>query len=186
MKDQDNTALYHTKSNILFENTNPENYYKHHPRPILVGDKLRNADNIGAIIRLADNIGAAKAMFLGDATSVKQSKIQRCAASSFHNIAWGFVEMHDIDAIMHEGYSPVCIETASHSTDIFATPLPEKPAFIVGNEVHGIGKELLDKTSVCVYIPVPGPTRSLNVSHAMGVAVFEWWRQMQQRINQIK
>lgn len=186
MNDFDETVFFNTKSNILFENTNPETYYRHHPRPILIGDKLRNADNIGAIIRLADNIGAVKAMFLGDAASVKQSKIQRCAASSFHNIAWSFVDMDDIDAIMQEDYIPVCIETASHSSDIYSTSLPQKPAFIVGNEVHGIGKELLQKASVCVYIPVPGPTRSLNVSHAMGVAVFEWWRQMQQRNNQLK
>lgn len=168
-----------TKSNFLFEKILPELYYSKFPQPILIGDKLRNADNIGAIIRLADNIGAKNALFLGDPSLVKQSKIQRCAASSYRNIEWYFTDDQKIESLLQEGYELVCIETAPNATNIYETLLPQKPAFIVGNEVHGIRQQLLDMAAYCIYIPVPGSTRSLNVSHAMGIAVFEWWRQMQ-------
>ena len=51
-------------------------------------------------------------------------------------------------------------------------------AFIVGSERNGLSEELLVQCDLVVYIPVPGPTRSLNVSHAAAVALFEWQRQM--------
>ena len=54
-------------------------------------------------------------------------------------------------------------------------------AFIVGSERDGLSNELLKQCDVVVYIPVPGPTRSLNVSHAAAVALFEWQRQMLQK-----
>ena len=55
-------------------------------------------------------------------------------------------------------------------------------AFVVGNESRGIREEILEQCDKIVYIPVPGPTRSLNVSHAAAVALFEWQRQMIVRI----
>ena len=63
------------------------------------------------------------------------------------------------------------------SNDIYETELPADAAFIVGNESHGIHEEILNQCDMVVYIPIPGPTRSLNVSHAASVALFEWYRQ---------
>ncbi len=167
------------KSNELFQEIKPETYYSRHPRPVLLGDQLRNADNIGAIIRLADNIGAREAQFIGEAEHVSATKIQRCAASSYRNIPWQFTTIEAVDSLIEEGYSIVCIETAVSAENLFDVKLARKAAFVVGHEVHGIRPELMAKAHQSVYIPVPGPTRSLNVSHAMAVTLFEWWRQMQ-------
>ncbi|MCK9289999.1 MAG: hypothetical protein M0P54_00125 [Bacteroidales bacterium] len=175
---QSHSLIDTTRSNELFQVLQPEVWYMHHPRPVLAADSLRNAENIGSLIRIGDNIGALELLLLRASTDVNQAKIRRIAASSYKNISWRYAGQQEIEHYCKQGYEMVCIETTSSATNIFETLLPSKPLFMVGNEVHGIQPALLDMADYCVYVPVPGPTRSLNVSHAMAVAVYEWWRQM--------
>ncbi|MBQ1759851.1 MAG: TrmH family RNA methyltransferase [Prevotella sp.] len=151
------------------------------PRPILIADHLLTPDNMGALIRLADNIGANEVCFLGREEEHRLGKVRRAAASSRDNIRWYFSEESDLHKIVPEGKTIVAIETADNATCIYDTQLPEDLAFIVGGESHGLSEELLSQCDMVVYIPVPGPTRSLNVSHAAAVALFEWQRQMRER-----
>ena len=170
--------MTYLKSNDLFEGIAPETLFEHVPRPMLIADHLLTPDNIGALIRLADNIGATEVCFLGREEEHRLGKVRRAAASSRDNIKWYFSEETDLQKIVPERKKIVAIETADNATCIFDTQLPENVAFIVGSESHGLSDELLAQCDQVVYIPVPGPTRSLNVSHAAAVALFEWQRQM--------
>ena len=170
--------MSYLKSNTLFEQIRTEDIYQRVPRPILIADHLLTPDNIGAMIRLADNIGATEVCFLGREEDHRLGKVRRAAASSRDNIKWYFSEETDLRKIVPEGKAIVAIETADNATCIYDTELPEDVAFIVGSESHGLSDELLAQCDQVVYIPVPGPTRSLNVSHAAAVALFEWQRQM--------
>lgn len=170
--------MTYLKSNTLFEQIKTEELYRHVPRPLLIADHLLTPDNIGAMIRLADNIGASEVCFLGNEDEHRLGKVRRAAASSRDNIRWYFSEESDLRKLVPEGKKIVAIETADNATCIYDTPLPEDVAFIVGSERNGLSEELLDQCDMVVYIPVPGPTRSLNVSHAAAVALFEWIRQM--------
>lgn len=170
--------MSYLKSNDLFAQTEPESLYSSIPRPMVIADHLMTPDNIGAMIRLADNIGATEMCFLGKEEEHDLGKIRRAAASSRDNIRWYFSEETDLQKIVPEGKTIVAIETADNSTCIYDTPLPENVAFVVGSERFGIREEILAQCDKVVYIPVPGPTRSLNVSHAAAVALFEWQRQM--------
>ena len=170
--------MSYLKSNTPFEQIRTEDIYQRVPRPMLLADHLLTPDNIGALIRLADNIGATEVCFLGREEEHRLGKIRRAAASSRDNIKWYFSEETDLRKIVPEGKTIVAIETADNATCIYETELPENVAFIVGSESHGLSEELLAQCDKVVYIPVPGPTRSLNVSHAAAVALFEWQRQM--------
>ena len=170
--------MAYLKSNDLFDKLNPETLFEHVPRPIIIADHLMTPDNMGAMIRLADNIGASEVCFLGKEEEHRLGKVRRAAASSRDNIRWYFSEETDLHKIVPEDKSIVAIETADNATCIYDTQLPKDVAFIVGSESHGLGEELLAQCDMVVYIPVPGPTRSLNVSHAAAVALFEWQRQM--------
>ena len=173
--------MTYLKSNDLFGKLNPERLFQHVPRPIIIADHLMTPDNIGAMIRLADNIGASEICFLGKEDEHRLGKVRRAAASSRDNIRWYFSEETDLHKIVPEGKTIVAIETADNATCIYDTQLPENVAFIVGSESHGLSNELLSQCDMVVYIPVPGPTRSLNVSHAAAVALFEWQRQMRSK-----
>ena len=172
------TPMTYLKSNDLFAETEPESLYRHLPRPIVIADHLMTPDNIGAMIRLADNIGASEMCFLGNEDEHRLGKVRRAAASSRDNIRWYFTEETDLHKIVPEGKTIVAIETADNASCIYDTQLPEDVAFVVGSERFGICEEVLAQCDTVVFIPVPGPTRSLNVSHAAAVALFEWQRQM--------
>ena len=175
--------MTYLKSNDLFGQLNPESLYERVPHPLLIADHLMTPDNIGAMIRLADNIGASEVCFLGNEDEHRLGKVRRAAASSRDNIRWYFSEETDLRKIVPEGKAIVAIETADNATCIYDTLLPEDVAFIVGNERQGLSDEILAQCDKVVYIPVPGPTRSLNVSHAAAVALFEWQRQMLSKTN---
>ena len=170
--------MSYLKSNDLFNVIPTESLYERIPHPMLLADHLMTPVNLGALIRLADNIGATEVCFLGSEDEHHLSKVRRAAASSRDNIRWYFSEETDLRRIVPEGKAIVAIETADNATCIYDTQLPEDVAFIVGSERHGISEDLLKQCDMVVYIPVPGPTRSLNVSHAAAVALFEWQRQM--------
>ena len=173
--------MSYLKSNDLFEELSPETLYERVPHPMLIADHLLTPDNMGALIRLADNIGANEVCFLGKEEDHRLGKVRRAAASSRDNIRWYFSEESDLHKIVPEGKTIVAIETADNATCIYDTQLPEDVAFVVGSESHGLSEDLLGQCDMVVYIPVPGPTRSLNVSHAAAVALFEWQRQMRER-----
>lgn len=173
--------MTYLKSNNLFERLTPERLYQQVSHPLLIADHLMTPDNLGALIRLADNIGASEVCFLGKEEEHRLGKVRRAAASSRDNIHWYFSEENDLRKIVPAGKKIVAIETADNATCIYETQLPEDVAFIVGSESQGLSENLLAQCDMVVYIPVPGPTRSLNVSHAAAVALFEWQRQMLQR-----
>lgn len=171
-------VMTYLKSNDLFADLAPESLFERVPHPMVIADHLMTPDNIGAMIRLADNIGASEVCFLGKEDEHRLGKVRRAAASSRDNIRWYFSEETDLRKIVPEGKKIVAIETSDNATCIYETELPEDVAFIVGSERNGLSDELLAQCDMVVYIPVPGPTRSLNVSHAASVALFEWQRQM--------
>ena len=178
--------MAYLKSNDLFGKLAPEALFDRVPRPIVIADHLLTPDNMGAMIRLADNIGATEVCFLGNEDEHRLARVRRAAASSRDNIRWYFSEESDLHKIVPEGKQIVAIETADNATCIYDTQLPEDVAFIVGSESHGLSEELLVQCDMVVYIPVPGPTRSLNVSHAAAVALFEWQRQMNSKMREVR
>lgn len=121
--------------------------------------------------------GASEVLFLGISSAVNLTRVRRVAASSSRNILWRFIGHEDWLSALPAGANLVAIETTRSSSNVFDAKLPDKPVFVVGNEVHGISNSLLERAALCVHIPVPGPTRSLNVSHAAAVVLFEWLRQ---------
>lgn len=166
----------YVKSNTLFASLGISQWSDILPHPIVIADSLLTPENMGALIRLSDNIGASALYFLGEENK-KQSKLRRAAASSYENLAWKFVQPDNIRQLVPADYILVALETSEKATDLYQTVLPAKMAIVVGNERAGIRQAVLDQCDQTVYIPVPGPTCSLNVTHAAAVCLFEWLRQ---------
>ncbi|MFK5854800.1 MAG: TrmH family RNA methyltransferase [Bacteroidota bacterium] len=147
--------------------------------PIIIADSLRTPENMGLILRLAANIGAVNTYFISDeARNFKKHKIKKTASGADSKVDWEIIKQKDLLNHIPNDYKIVALETCDDSNNIFSFKFPEKVAFLVGNEVLGINKEMLKMAHHKVHIPVPGPISSLNVTHALSVALFEWLRQL--------
>ncbi len=168
--------MTNTHSKIFFSETEVREIPTGH-RPIVITDNFSTPENIGHVIRLAANIGALKVIVLGD-NSLRASKIRKTAGTSFDHIPIEFIATEELAAHIPEGYTLTALETVSGAENLFTTNLPDKMALILGNEKYGISAELLNMSGKKIFIPMPGPIKSMNVSHAAAVCLFFWMGQV--------
>ena len=143
--------------------------------PIVIADHLRTPENIGSIIRSMANIARSTLICIDD-NELNIRRIRKTAFSSFDNITLIRCSADDWRAALPDDYTLVALETTPDSTNIFDTHLPSKLALVVGNEVSGISNNVLHQCTMSVHIPMTGPCKSMNVSHATTIALFEWAR----------
>jgi len=147
--------------------------------PIIIADNIRTPENMGLILRLAGNIGALKTLFLHDEIhNFKEYKIKRTSSGAADKVNWDIINSAALKNYLPDGYKIVALETSKDSNNIFSFKFPEKTAFLIGNEVLGISEEILSLANHKVYIPIPGTIKSLNVTHALSIGLFEWLRQV--------
>ncbi len=153
--------------------------YQKISRPIIVTDRLKNPENMGSVLRLAGNIGAEKTVFISDvAHQFRLRRIKKTAASEANEKTnWEILDENHLSTFIPSDYQIVAIETSEKAQSIFEFDFPEKTAFLVGNERFGVRPQILKQADHVVYIPNPGPVSSLNVTHALSIALFEWLRQ---------
>ena len=77
-----------------------------------------------------------------------------------------------INELKNDGFQIISLEQDSRAKSLKDFKAPEQFALVVGNEVTGISKEILDISDTILEIPVQGGKKSLNVSVATGVALF--------------
>ena len=144
---------------------------------ILAVWEIGNPENIGLIIRLAHNVGAKKVLFINDKINFRETKIKKIAGFSFNQMEWKFISKENFSLLLKNSYKLVVLETCDGSENIFDTKFPEKTIILAGSESHGLPAEIIEKSDLQVYIPMPGGCKSMNISHALSVAAFEWYRQ---------
>jgi len=164
-----------TNSNAFFDN---QKYPELSGKPIIAAWQIINPENIGNMLRLADNVGVEDVFILGTDFQLRMSSIRKTAGLSFNNVRLTFVSPEDFFDQLNPALKLVAIETSEDSTNIFTTELPEKIIFLLGNERNGLPDEILQKCALKVHIPMTGKCKSMNVSHALSVALFEWQRQI--------
>ncbi|HMP67272.1 MAG TPA: TrmH family RNA methyltransferase [Candidatus Paceibacterota bacterium] len=150
---------------------------------ILILHNIRSVLNVGAIFRTADAVGISKIYLSGytptpiDRFGRERSDFKKSALGAEKNVPWEFLE-HDvlqtIDNLKKQNYKIISLEQSNSSIDYKKIKLNDidHVAIIVGNEVSGIEKEILESSDIVAEIPMSGKKESLNVSVATGVFLF--------------
>ena len=141
---------------------------------------IRSALNVGAIFRTADAVGVNKIYLTGFTPSPtdKFGRIQKDIAKSALGaetwIPWEYKDSLEklISQLKKEGFFLIAIEQDKKAIDYRKAKTKEKTAIILGGEVTGLPRKILDKCDVIGEIPMHGKKESLNVSVACGVALF--------------
>ena len=171
-------------------NTNSVSFFKNEPvkavpedtHLILAAWEIVNPENMGHIIRLAHNVGAQKVLFVSQKENRNISKIKKTAGFSYEQQDWQLISEDDFFSFLNEKFELIVLETCEGSKNIYSEKLPAKTILLAGNESHGLPVEVIEKSKLKMHIPMPGGCKSMNISHALSVAGFEWYRQMIDRI----
>ena len=143
----------------------------------LILDNIRSRENVGSIFRTADAVGVSKIYLCGITPMPPHEKISKTALGAENIIAWEYVKQiwRLIDKLRQGGYAILALEQSPKGKNLFEFNIPDnKPiALIVGNEVNGVSKTILNRCDHILEIPMAGKKESLNVSVATGIALFE-------------
>jgi tRNA G18 (ribose-2'-O)-methylase SpoU len=146
--------------------------------PTIVAIGLSFPENVGGLLRLADAAGCAWVVLVsGSDAQSSDARLRKTARSSEATVMW---EVWQQEQFMEqiETFQPIVgLEISKNSKSIFATTLPNPCTILVGGERYGIPSDLLARCQQVIHIPMYGVNGSMNVTHALAIALFEWRRQ---------
>ena len=135
--------------------------------------------NTGNVIRLAANTGARLHLVepLGFSTDDKQL---RRAGLDYHDFASVRVHPNWQSCLKSLNRDRVFALTTRSGNSLFDVKFQKGDAFVFGSETSGLSREILDcfEPGRQLRIPMQPGNRSLNLSNAVAVTVFEAWRQL--------
>ncbi|MFP7299553.1 TrmH family RNA methyltransferase [Neobacillus niacini] len=138
----------------------------------LLIDAVQDPGNLGTMIRTADAAGIDAVVVGKGSVDVYNSKVLRSAQGSHFHLP---IIRGDLDEWINQLKSKnisvygTALEGAAAYTD---TSTEQSFALLVGNEGSGVNKELLEKTTANLYIPIYGKSESLNVAVATGILLY--------------
>jgi 23S rRNA (guanosine2251-2'-O)-methyltransferase len=141
----------------------------------VVCDNIRSLENIGSIFRTADALGVTKIYLCGISGTPPNHKIAKTALGAEKTIPFEYCKQtwRLVETLKKQKISIVALEQSKKAI-LYTKFKPTFPlALIIGNEVKGISKKILEKADSIIYLPMNGKKESLNVSVAFGVAGYE-------------
>lgn len=147
------------------------------PGPVVVALGLTVPENHGMVLRLADAAGASRVIFVNEQAPIR-ARLRKTARNADNLVPWQVVSIASFLQEIETLAPLIAVELTTQSTNLFTTQLPKTCTLVVGSEQYGIADEVLEKCQSAVHIPLYGVNSSMNVTHALAIALFEWRRKM--------
>ena len=154
-------------------------------KTFVICQNIRSAFNIGSIFRTSDGAGVSKIILGGYSAHPPHPKLEKVSLGAQNYIPFERVSntWRAIEKLKSEGYNIIALEKvkevypespkARGTKNIFNFKPKFPLALVIGNEVRGLSKKILDRCDETVFIPMSGRKESLNVSVAFGVAIYQ-------------
>ena len=154
----------------------------------MVVHNVRSAHNVGSILRTADAM-AAEYVYLSGYTPYPHKdkddrlphiarraseQISKTALGAEKSVSWqraGNISKLIMD-LKEKGFLVVALEQTPNALDLEKFKTDKNIALIVGREVLGIEKTILDQADIHLKITMLGRKESLNVSVAAAIALY--------------
>ena len=168
-------------SNVISNNKNKTSKNNKIEAVVVLPD-IRSAYNVGSIFRTSDASGVTKIYLSGytptplNKFNKLQSQIAKTALGAESTMPWEYFKSHIslINKLKKDGFQIVAVEQNSKSVEYKKFKPKGRIAFVFGNEVLGLPKNIIDKSDVCVELPMNGMKESLNVSVTAGIVLFQY------------
>lgn len=149
---------------------------------VIVLDNVRSALNVGSAFRTADAFALEKLYLCGITATPPHREILKTAIGATESMDWEYTKQ-TVDAIQvlkTQGFQILAVEQATESIPLqeFTPEAHQKYALVFGNEVKGVGEEVMALVDACLEVPQFGTKHSLNISVCLGVVVWDIFRQI--------
>lgn len=149
---------------------------------IVFVDDVKNEHNFSAIIRTCDAVGVLNLYYR---YSLKREiPVNEGITMGAHK--WVFLEkvnepVEFLKKKKEEGFQIVATHLSEESINFREVDYTLPTVIVVGNEMSGVGEDILKVADRKIIIPMYGMVQSLNVSVATGVILYEAQRQREQK-----
>lgn len=141
----------------------------------LILDNIRSLYNVGSIFRTADAGNVDKIFVCGITGKPTSDKVKKVSLGAEDSVEWEYAKQtfRVIEFLKKQKFQIAALEQSKKSV-LYSKFKPKFPiALIVGNEVKGISKNILNRADKIIELPMKGKKESLNVSVAAGIAIYE-------------
>lgn len=141
------------------------------PRVLAVGVRL--AGNLGQLLRAADAAGVSEVLLAG-AADFDPRVVRKVSRNCDESVPWRVLPVED--ALAAAPRPLVAVELTSSSVSVVDAPLRGPCTLVVGGERDGIPAAVLERCDFAMHVPMYGRNGSMNVTHALAIALHEWRR----------
>lgn len=136
---------------------------------------VRDPGNLGTIIRSARAMGIDCLLLSTDCADLYHPRTIRGAMGALFSLST--LTLADpaasVAALQKDGYKVYATALTPHALDVRRVEIDPSTCFIVGNEGHGLPKEIVDAADHAVIIPMNEGSESLNVAAASSLLLWE-------------
>ena len=169
-----------THAEISARRTSLERIPSHPRHPIYaLVENVRSLYNVGSIFRSSDGAMIEKLFLTGFTPHPPRKEIDKTALGATKTVPWEYSKNPlDVITSMKNRQIKVCaLELTTASKPYFSLRVTDFPlCVVVGNEISGISKEIIEQADCAIEIPMFGNKQSLNVAVAYGIVVYDFLR----------
>lgn len=149
---------------------------------VVVLDSVRSMNNVGSVFRTSDAYRVEEMLLCGITCTPPAPEIHKTALGAELSVDWRHFEsaVDAVRSLQSRGYTVFALEQARGSIrpEEFHPEQGGRYAIVLGHEVQGVSREVIDLVDGCLELPQYGTKHSLNVSVAAGIAIYEMAKQM--------
>ena len=144
---------------------------------LIMLNEIRDPGNLGTILRSAEAFGAGGAILSGCADIYNKKTVRAAMGTLFRFPLYITSDGVECAKIMKESGRRVIAATLGDNTlTLGEYEINLSDCTVIGNEGHGISKDLLNECTAYLRIPMAGKAESLNAASAATCVLWEYFR----------
>ena len=150
----------------------------------IILDDVRSLYNVGSVFRTSDAFRVERIILCGITATPENClvEIHKTALGAEESVEWTYSKdcVSVVKELNKKGYVTIAVEQVEDSIklDNLVVDKTRRYALVFGNEVKGVGQDVVDICNCSVEIPQYGTKHSLNVSVSAGLVIWEFARQL--------
>lgn len=142
----------------------------------VVLDNVRSAQNVGSIFRSMDAFRCKKIHLCGISAVPPNREINKTALGATHTVEWQYHETtaEAVKSLQSTGVKVYAVEQVEGSRALgdFTWSFDREVALVFGNEVEGVGEEVVAAANGFIEIEQFGTKHSLNIAVCCGIVLW--------------